>query len=82
MSIDRRQAIKQYIAEELLEEDELVADDENLLTDGMVDSLGMLRLVGFIEESFGIHIPPEDFVIANFKTVNDLENYLAGRSSS
>ncbi|NNF17647.1 MAG: acyl carrier protein [Gammaproteobacteria bacterium] len=74
--MDHKAAIKTFIADELLEDEMPVEDDENLLADGMVDSLGMLRLVGFIEESFGIRVPPEDFIIDNFRTLNLLHSYL------
>ena len=75
-----REALRQYISEELLEEEEApVEDDENLLADGMVDSLGMLRLVAFIEESYEISVPPQDFTIENFRTIETLDNYLSSK---
>ncbi len=79
-SLDMLDTIGQYICEELLEDDEPLDGDENLLADGMVDSLGMLRLVGFIDDTFDIVIPPEDFVLENFRTLNQLMVYLNKRS--
>ena len=72
-----REALRQYVSEELLEEEAPVEDDENLLADGMVDSLGMLRLVAFIEESYGVRVPPQDFTIENFRTIETLDTYLS-----
>jgi acyl carrier protein len=40
----------------------------------------MLRLVAFIEAEFGTSVPPEDFVIDNFRTVEVLGRYLEARS--
>ncbi len=77
--MDMKTKIHQFICEELLEEDEPVESDENLLADGMVDSLGMLRLIGFIDESFNIVIPPEDFVLDHFRTLDQLMAYLDRR---
>lgn len=65
-----------YISMEILELDELLDENENLLADGMVDSLGMLRLVGYIEANWQIKIPPQDFIIQNFRSVNVLVTYL------
>ena len=56
-----------------------VGDDENLLADGMVSSLGMLRLVAFIEASYDIKVPPGDFTIENFRTLEALVTYLSGK---
>ena len=70
--------LNEFICSELLDDAEPVAPDENLLADGMIDSLGMLRLVAFIEETFGYKVPPEHFVIDHFRNLNAIETYLSG----
>ena len=65
-----------FISEELLESDEPIDADENLLAEDMVDSLGMLRLVAWVEATYGIKIPPEDFTIRNFRTAELLSGYI------
>ncbi|MFK7888464.1 MAG: acyl carrier protein [Gammaproteobacteria bacterium] len=68
-----------YIRDELLDDaDDLTADD-NLLADGMVDSLGMLRMMDHIEQTFGVTVPPEDFTITHFRSVEKLVAYLGNR---
>lgn len=69
-----------YISNELLDDDEPVAADENLLADGMVDSMGMLRLVAYIDDSWNVSVPPEDFTIENFRTVATIVAYLESKS--
>ena len=76
MKTDLQNTLSSFISEELLRINESVGEDENLLSDGMVDSIGMLRLVGFIEDTFALKVPPEDFVIENFRTVKILSGYL------
>ena len=76
MKTNLQNTLSSFISEELLRIDEPVGEDENLLSDGMVDSLGMLRLVGFIEETFALKVPPEDFVVENFRTLTILSDYL------
>ena len=71
-----RQTLAAFISNELLKTDELLEGDENLLADGMVDSLGMLRLVAYIEDVSGIKVPPQDFIIDNFRTLDVLCAYL------
>jgi acyl carrier protein len=46
---------------------EITADTE-LIDQGVLDSLSLLRLVSFIEENFGIALPVEEFVPENFYT--------------
>jgi acyl carrier protein len=77
--MDSNQAIIiKYIQENLLGgslETELSPEDD-LLGSGLLDSMGVMRLVGFVEESFNIKIPPEDIVIENFMDVNSITNYV------
>lgn len=68
-----------YISEELLDDDFPVTADESLLADGMVDSMGMLRLVAYIDERWNIEVPPQDFTIENFRTVSAIGAYLSSR---
>lgn len=74
-----KESLARFVTEEILDQEELVSHDDNLLSDGMVDSLGMLRLVAYIEAEFATKIPPEDFTIENFRTIDIIGNYLDGR---
>jgi len=79
MTMDSNQAIiTKYIQENLLTgkgDIELSADDD-LLGSGLLDSMGVMRLVGFVEKTFHITIPPEDIVIENFMDVKAITNYV------
>lgn len=79
--MNMRHKLAEFISKELLRWDELIDGDENLLADGMVDSLGMLRLVGYIEQVSGIKVPPQDFIIDNFRTLDVLCAYLERKSA-
>jgi acyl carrier protein len=46
-----------------------IAHDDALLETGIVDSLGVLDLVAFLERQYGITVVDEDLVPANFGTV-------------
>ena len=74
--MDIRQAITEFICEELLDGEDDLEHDENLLADGMIDSLGMLRLVAFIEDEFEYKVPPEHFTIEHFRSVDAIHAYL------
>lgn len=75
--------ILDYIKTNLLDDhfdDELLADDD-LLNGGLVDSLGMVRLIGFIEETYGIKVPPQDMVIEYFVSVAAMVQYIQSKIS-
>ena len=58
-----------------------VEADDDLLIGEIIDSLGMMRLVAFIEETFKIKVPLEDITIQHFRTVEAIDSYLTGKSS-
>ncbi|WP_420630856.1 acyl carrier protein [Candidatus Leptofilum sp.] len=73
--------LKEYIREELMNGASNELDEsENLLAAGIIDSLGILRLVSFVEEKFGIEVPDEDVTIDNFQSVKSMSDYVASQS--
>ncbi len=73
--------LKEYIREELMNGSSSELDEsENLLAAGIIDSLGILRLVSFVEEKFGIEVPDEDVTIDNFQSVKSMSDYVASQS--
>ncbi len=56
-SIER--LITMFIAEELMgSRDAAVDPEDNLFTGGYVDSVGIMRLIGHLEATFAMKIPP------------------------
>lgn len=50
-----------------------------LLEDGIVDSLGMIGLVEFIEEEFRLYVTDDDLTPENFTSIETIAQFLAGR---
>lgn len=46
--------------------------DEDLLEQGIIDSLGLLKLVVFIEKTHGIKVMDEEVVPENFQSLNSM----------
>lgn len=76
-----QQKIINYIEQELASEelDGGLEATEDLLGTGILDSLGMMRLIAFLEEEFKIKIEPEDMLIENFMTVSHINDYLLNK---
>jgi acyl carrier protein len=56
-----------------------IADDESLLKNGVLDSLGMYRLIGFLEERFAVKIEDSEMVPENFESINQLDGFVTAR---
>lgn len=75
--------IADFIRGELVGDETTVIElDENLLTSGLVDSVGIVRLIAHVTESLEVTVPPTDLVPANFRTVRVMAAYLAGLAST
>lgn len=74
-------AIKQFITEQLISGSTQVdlATDDDLLGSGLVDSMGLMRLVAFIEETYNVQIPAEDLILEHFMTIDAINDYLQTR---
>lgn len=46
-----------------------VRRDESLLQNGILDSMGVLELVSYLEEEFGITVEDDDMSPENFQTI-------------
>jgi acyl carrier protein len=51
-------------------------DKTLLLEEKVIDSVGMLELVAFVEKSFDIEVPDEDITPDHFGTIGQLANYI------
>ncbi len=49
-----------------------ISPDENLLEQGIIDSLGLMKLIDHIEETFCIKISDEEIVPENFQSLNSM----------
>jgi acyl carrier protein len=56
-------------------------DDESLTENGVVDSLGIFRLVAFLEESFGVRVGDEEINADNLRSINIMEQFVVSKTS-
>ena len=74
-------SLQSFLAGDLLDlpAGTLLDPDTNLLADGLLDSLGVVRLVAFLEADRRLTIPPEDVTLENFHSLRAIADYLARR---
>lgn len=66
--------IRNFIVTEMLQRSlaRELSDDDQLVESGIIDSMGVMTLLGFLEEKFNIQIPGEELMPENFATVNTI----------
>ena len=73
-----RDELLAYVRDSLLRGAEDIGPDDGLIERGIIDSVGLMQLLGFIEERTGIRIPDHMVTPTNFDTVTAMEEMVDG----
>lgn len=75
--------IKQFILSDLIKDGSATEldNDENLIDSGVVDSLGIMKLVAFLEKSFKVAVSDDEILLDNFETIDAIAGFLSSKSS-
>lgn len=73
--------VEGFIVEKITLDDGKIARDEDLLETDVLDSLTIVELVSFLEARFGISVGDDDLVPENFRTVDEIVAFVAGKES-
>lgn len=80
---DIESLIRAYISENILFSSNgyPYADDASFLEEGIVDSMGIMELVAFVDDNFGIEVEDEELVPDNFDSISRLASYIRFKAS-
>jgi acyl carrier protein len=75
MSDEIQAKVKDYILREFLpgEDPSELKLDTPLITGGILDSIATLKLVGYLEEQFGINLAAHEASVDYLNTINDID---------
>jgi acyl carrier protein len=72
------QCIKSFVLKNFLFTDDAnaLSDSTSLIGEGIIDSTGILELVSYLEESFGIKVTDEEMTPANFDSIQNIAAFI------
>lgn len=75
--------LRRYILQNFMYTDDQsrLTSEMSLFDNGIVDSTGVLELVSFIEESFGVSVADAELVPDNFDSVKKLTSYIERKTA-
>lgn len=81
-SAEVKDRIREYVLEEFAKTKGIdsITDDESLTKNGVIDSMGIFRLVAFLEETFGVRVGDEEITHDNLESVNAIEKLVMAKS--
>ncbi len=76
------QRVRQFIVENFYLSDPASIDDDTLLvTNGIVDSTGMLEVIAFLEDQFAIRISDQEMTPENLESVSRIARFVSRKRS-
>lgn len=81
--MSEEQSIRKYILENFLftDDDSELNNSDSFLDSGIIDSTGILEVISFLEENFGIKVEDDEMVPENLDSVDNILAYLASKKS-
>jgi len=82
--VDTNELIKQYIQSELVKDKKqsTLSDTDPLIESGIIDSLGIMKLIGFLEDKVSIQITDEELTPENFSTIAAIASLVRKKQSN
>ena len=76
-----REQIRDFILKNYLfsTDEAALADDVSLMKTGIVDSTGVLELIMFLQERFGIEVADEEMIPENLDSVRSIVAFVASK---
>ena len=79
-----RNKIREYIVDNFLfgDDSSSLSDEDSFLETGIIDSTGILELITFIEEDYGISIEDDELLPENLDSLNNVEKFIKRKRSN
>jgi len=82
MSVEQK--IRDYILDNYLFTDDqsALSNEDSFLNKGIIDSTGIMEVIFFLEEEFGIQVDDEEMVPENLDSVKNIVSYIERKQAS
>lgn len=68
-----RAGLRHYITAELMRDASYpLADDEGIITGGLIDSFALAEIAVYIEQAFDVYIPDPDLTVEKMNTLDQM----------
>ena len=76
--MSNREKVKKYILETFLFTDDMsvLQDGQSFLDQGFIDSTGIMEVIFFLEEQFGIQVEDEEMIPENLDSIDNIDAFL------
>lgn len=77
-------AIRNYVIEEFLPgtDPQEITAEMDLLNSGIIDSLGLLKMIAWIETTFAVTVGDQDLDPENFRSLDSMDRFIGAASQN
>jgi acyl carrier protein len=76
-----QERFRAYLASNALGNGGAIGPDDDLLADGVIDSMGVMELVSFIEDDLGVQVDDSEIVPENFRSIRALTEFATSKQN-
>ena len=78
MIMNGKSKIRSFILDNFLftDDERALANDDSFLEKGIIDSTGILEVINYIEDEFGITVEDDELLPDNFDSVDNVDAYV------
>jgi acyl carrier protein len=69
--------VKQFIVNTSYVPADQVNNDTMIFAQGIMDSMGFISIIDFLEESFSISVADNELIEPNFESINAISNFIS-----
>jgi len=75
---NNKELIREFVMEKLARAKKIdrIDDQDNLIENGTIDSMGIMQLVAYLEGMFAVKVKDEDIVPENFESLDVITSYI------
>lgn len=79
--MSQKEIIKNFILNNYFFSDDssAVSDDQSFLESGIIDSIGVMEIVMFIESEFDISVDDAEIIPENLDTINSVDAFITSK---
>ncbi len=77
--MELKKEIKNYIIEASLSDANKIKDDTMIFDSGLLDSMGLLFLIEFLNENYQVEVDDDELNPKNFESINSIVSFVEGK---
>jgi acyl carrier protein len=77
-----QQKVRQFIQETSYVDEDQINNDSLIFVQGIMDSMGFISIIDYIEENFSVTANDDELIESNFESINAISDFILRKMKS